>query len=130
MKLRRNIQKNSSGCKARLALNTNTDLICMCKNDHSHEIDVIETAARQVCSDISSKSSSSESMKRIIAQVFEVYPNSEYISYRLQMLRPSKVVTSDEKPLNTHTNHRMLVSSYPHPQLGCNTEAAVFFTIR
>ena len=30
------------------------------------------------------------------------------------MLRPSKFVTNDEKPLNTHPNHRILVSSYPH----------------
>ena len=47
----------------------------MYKNEHNHEIDVIETAVRQVCSDIKSKSTFSESTKRIIAQVFGVYPN-------------------------------------------------------
>ena len=75
LKLRRNIKKNSSGCKARLTLNTNTESISVFKNERNHEIDVIETAVRQVCSDIKSKSTSSESTKRIIAQVFRVYPN-------------------------------------------------------
>ena len=45
----------------------------MCKNERNYEIDVIETAVRQVWSDIKSKSTSSESTKRIIAQVFGVY---------------------------------------------------------
>ena len=46
------------------------------------------------------------------------------------MIRPSKFVTSDEKPLNTHLDHRILVLSYLHPQLGGNTEAAFFFFCR
>ena len=53
----------------------------MCKNEHIHEIDVIETAARQVCSDIKSKSTSSESTKRILAQVFGVYRNEVLHKY-------------------------------------------------
>ena len=60
LKLRRN-NKNSSGCKARLKFNTNTDSISMYKNERNYEIDVIETAVRQVWSDIKSKSTSSES---------------------------------------------------------------------
>ena len=60
---------------AQLTLNTNTDSISMYKNERNHEIDVIKTAVRQVCFDIKSKSTSSESTKRIIAQVFGVYPN-------------------------------------------------------
>ena len=75
MKLRRNIKKNSSGCNDRLTLNTNTNSISMYKNERNHEIDNIKTAVRQVCFDIKSKSTSSESTKRIIAQVFGVYPN-------------------------------------------------------
>ena len=76
LKLRRNInKKNSSECDARLTLNTNTDSISMYKNERNHEIDVIKTAVRQVFFDIKSKSTSSESTKRIIAQVFGVYPN-------------------------------------------------------
>ena len=47
----------------------------MCKNERNYEIDVIETAVRQVWSDIKSKSTSSESTKHIIAQVFGVYLN-------------------------------------------------------
>ena len=47
LKLRRNIKKNSSGCNARLALNTNTDSIST-KSERNHEIDVIKTAVRQV----------------------------------------------------------------------------------
>ena len=47
----------------------------MYKNERDYEIDVIETAVRQVYSDIKSKSTSSESTKRIIAQVFGVYSN-------------------------------------------------------
>ena len=47
----------------------------MYKNEDNHEIEVIETADRRVCSDIKSKSTSSESMKRIIAQVFGAYTN-------------------------------------------------------
>ena len=47
----------------------------MYKNERNYEIDVINTAVRQVCFDIKSKSTSSKSMKRIIAQVFGVYPN-------------------------------------------------------
>ena len=47
----------------------------MYKNERNYEIDVIETAVRQVWSDIKSKSTSSESTKRIIAEVFGVYPN-------------------------------------------------------
>ena len=81
----------------------------MYKNERNYEIDVIETAVRQVWSDIKSKSTSSESTKRIIAQVFGVDLNEV-----LHMLRPSKFVTNDEKPLNTHPNHRILVSSYPY----------------
>ena len=69
------IKKNSSGCKARLTLNTNTDSISVYKNEHNHEIDVIETAVRQVCSVIKSKSISSESTKRIIAEVVGDYPD-------------------------------------------------------
>ena len=47
----------------------------MHKNERNYEIDVIETAVRQLWSDIKSKSTSSESTKRIIAQVFGVYLN-------------------------------------------------------
>ena len=47
----------------------------MYKNEHNHEIDVIETAVRQVCSDIKSKSTSSESTKRVITEVVGDYPN-------------------------------------------------------
>ena len=47
----------------------------MYKNERNYEIDVINTAVRQVCFDIKSKSTSSKSTKRIIAQVFGVYPN-------------------------------------------------------
>ena len=65
------IKKNSSGCKARLMLNTNTDSISVYKNEHNHGTDVIETAVRQVCSDINSKSTSSESTKRIIAALLQ-----------------------------------------------------------
>ena len=54
-------------------------LISMYKNERNHEIDVIKTAVRQVCFDIKSKSTSSESTKRIIAQVFGVYPNEVLI---------------------------------------------------
>ena len=47
----------------------------MYKNEHNHEIDVIKTAVRQVCSDIKSKSTSSESTKRVITEVVGDYPN-------------------------------------------------------
>ena len=47
----------------------------MYKNKRNYEIDVIETTVRQVWSDIKSKSTYSENTKRIIAQVFGVYPN-------------------------------------------------------
>ena len=56
----------------------------MYKNERNYEIDVIETAVRQVWSDIKSKSTSSESTKRIIAQVFGVYLNEV-----LHMLPPT-----------------------------------------
>ena len=129
LKIRRNIQKNSSGCKARLTLNTNTDLISMCKNEHNHEIDVIETAVRQVCSDIKSKSTASESTKRIIAQIFRVYPNEVLHKLPSTDATAQQIRYKRQKNLNTHPNHRILVSSYAYPQVGCNTEAAFFFTI-
>ena len=47
----------------------------MYKNEHNHEIDVIKTAVRQVCSDIKSKYTSSESTKRVITEVVGDYPN-------------------------------------------------------
>ena len=47
----------------------------MYKNERNYKNDIIETAVRQVWSDMKSKSSSSESTKRIIAKVFGVYPN-------------------------------------------------------
>ena len=75
LKLRRSIKKNSSGYNARVTLNTNTDSISMYKSECNLKIDVIKTAFRQVCFDIKSKSTSSESTKSIIAQVFGVYPN-------------------------------------------------------
>ena len=56
-------------------VNTNTDSISMYKNERNYEIDVIKTAVRQVCFDVKLKPTSSESRKRIIAQVFGVYPN-------------------------------------------------------
>ena len=94
-------------------LNTNTDSISKYKNEHSHEIDVIETAVRQVFSDIKSKSTSSESMKRIIAQVFGVYTNE--VLHKLpstdataQQIRYKRRKTSEHPPEP---------SSYPHPQL-------------
>ena len=131
MKLRRSIKKNGSGCKPRLTLNTNTDLIstCMCKNEHNHEIDVIETAVRQVCSDIKSKFTSSESTKRIIALVFLVYPNE--VLHKLpstdataQQIRYKRRKTSEHPPEPPNIGFVI-----PHPQLGFNTEAAFFFTI-
>ena len=75
----------------------------MCKNEHSHEIDVIETTARQVCSGIKSKSTSSESPKRILAQVFGVYPNE--VLHKLpstdataQQIRYKRRKTSEHPP--------------------------------
>ena len=75
----------------------------MCKNEHSHEIDVIETAVRQVCPDIKSKSTSSESTKRIIAQLFGVYRNE--VLYKLpstdataQQIRYKRRKTSEHSP--------------------------------
>ena len=56
----------------------------MYKNECNLKIDVIKTAVRQVCFDIKSKSTSSESTKSIIAQVFGVYPNEA-----LQKLPPT-----------------------------------------
>ena len=75
----------------------------MCKNEHNHEIDVIETAVRQVCSDIKSKSTSSESTKRIIPHVFRVYPNE--VLHKLlstdatvQQIRYKRQKTSENPP--------------------------------
>ena len=62
----------------------------MYKNERNYEIDVIETAVRQVWSDMKSKSTSSKSTKRIIAQVFGVYLNEV-----LHML-PSKDATAQQ----------------------------------
>ena len=47
----------------------------MYKNEHNHEIDVIETVVRQVCSNIKSKFTSSENTKRVITEVVGDYPN-------------------------------------------------------
>ena len=69
------IKKNSSRCKTRLTLKTNTDSISVYNNEHNHEIDVIETTVKQVRSDIKSKSTSSESTKRIIAEIVGDYPD-------------------------------------------------------
>ena len=129
MKLRRNIQKNSSGCKARLTLNTNTDLICICKNEHSHEIDVIETAARQVCSGIKSKSTSSESTKRNLAQVFGVYPNEVLHKLQSKDATAQQIRYKRRKTYEHPTGLSNIGFVIPHPQLGYNTEAAFFFTI-
>ena len=55
----------------------------MYKNEHDHEIDVIKTAVRQVCSDIKSKSTSSESTKRVITEVIGDYPNEVLLLHKL-----------------------------------------------
>ena len=75
----------------------------MYKNEHNHEIDVIETADRRVCTDIKSKFTSSESMKRIIAQVFGVYTNK--VLHKLpstdataQQIRCKRRKTSEHPP--------------------------------
>ena len=47
----------------------------MYKNGHNHETDVIKIPVRQVCADIKSKSTSSESTKRVITEVVGDYPN-------------------------------------------------------
>ena len=101
----------------------------MCKNERNHEIDVIETAVRQVCFDIKSKFTSSESTKRIIAQVFGVYPNEV-----LQMLPPTDATAQQIRYKRRKTSEHPPEPSniglvIPHPQLRCNTEAAFFFTI-
>ena len=75
----------------------------MCKNERNYEIDVIKTAVTQVWSDIKSKSTSSESTKRIIAQVFGVYPNE--VLHKLpstdataQQIRYKRRTTSEHPP--------------------------------
>ena len=75
----------------------------MYKNERNYEIDVIETAVRQVWSDIKSKSTSSESTKRIIAEVFGVYPNE--VLHKLpstdataQQIRYKRRKTSEHPP--------------------------------
>ena len=75
----------------------------MYKNEPDYEIDVIETAVRQVWSDMKSKSTSSESTIRIIAQVFGVYPNE--VLHKLpstdataQQIRYKRRKTSEHPP--------------------------------
>ena len=66
-------------------------------------VDVIETTARQVCSDIKLKSTSYERTKRILAQVFGVYPNE--VLHKLpskddtaQQIRYKRRKTSEHPP--------------------------------
>ena len=84
---------------------------------------------RQVCFDIKSKSISSESTKRIIADVFRGYANE--VLHRLpstnamvQQIRYKRRTTSELPPEPSTIDFVI-----PHPQLRCNTEATFFFTI-
>ena len=88
----------------------------MYKNEHNHEIDVIETVVRQVCSDTKSKSTSSESTKRIIAQVFGVYTNE--VLHKLpstdtaaQQIRYKRRKTSEHPPKPSNIGFVILPSS-------------------
>ena len=63
----------------------------MYKNECNHEIDVLKSAVRQAWFDIKSKSTFSESTKRIITQVFGVYP-SEVLQF--QKLPPTDAATA------------------------------------
>ena len=103
----------------------------MYKNERNYEIDVIETAVRQVWSDIKSKSTSSESTKRIIAQIFGVYLNE--VLHMLpstdaagQQSRYKRRKTSEHPPEPSNIGFVLPLS---HPQIRCNTDAAFFFTI-
>ena len=103
----------------------------MYKNERNYEIDVIETAVRQVWSDIKSKSTSSESTKRIIAQVFGVYLNEVFhmlpsTDTTAQRIRCKRRKTSEHPPEPSNIGFVIPLS---HPQLRWNTEAAFFFTI-
>ena len=103
----------------------------MYKNERNYEIDVIETAVRQVWSDIKSKSTSSESTKRIIAQVFGVYLNEVLhmltsTDATAQQIRYKRRKTSEHPPEPSNIGFVIPLS---HPKLRCNTDAAFFFTV-
>ena len=97
----------------------------MYKNERNYEIDVIETA------DIKSKSTFSESTKRIIAKVFGVYFN-EVLHMLLstdataQQIHYKRRKTYEHPPEPSNIGFVIPLS---HPQLRCNTEATFFFTI-
>ena len=58
------------GCKARLTLNLETEVIVKINNEHNHDVDVVDLAVREVRHKLKqAATSSSEAPKQIVANV-------------------------------------------------------------
>ena len=105
-------------------LNTNTPSKSMYKDEHNHEPDVIETAVRQVRSDINLRSTFSRSTKRIITEVVNVYPNEvlhrlQSTNYMAQQIRYKRRKTSEHQ-LESSNNGFVILPSSTTLQCGGN----------
>ena len=100
--------QQKQGCKAKLTLNLETQKIVKLKNDHNHDIDVVDLAVREVRHKLlEAATSATEAPKRIVTSAIDGL-SQEVLQNLPSDAAPNKCIYSTRKAKNSFQYRRQL----------------------